>query len=123
MKGNKNMKIKLKNDTTITVLESTTSTVIKAEFPNVTEMDNFRAELTKDNLSEFQYLTEDGAVMGRYENYVLENTSYTVKDDVYTATFSIRHLTDTEIRLNALEESQETQDGAIEELAGIVGGE
>lgn len=123
MKGNKNMKIKLKNDTTITVLESTTSTVIKAEFPNVTEMDAFRAELTKDNLSEFQYLTEDGTVMGRYENYVLENTSYTVKDDVYTATFSIRQLTDTEIRLNALEESQETQDGAIEELAGIVGGE
>ena len=117
------MKIKLKNDTTITVLESTTSTVIKAEFPNVTELDAFRAELTNDNLSEFQYLTEDGTVMGRYENYVLENTSYTVKDDVYTATFAIRQLTDTEIRLNALEEGQETQDGAIEELAGIVGGE
>lgn len=117
------MKIKLKNDTIIDVLESTEPTAIKAEFPNVTEMDAFRAELTKDNLSEFQYLTEDGTVMGRYENYVLENTSYKVADGVYTATFAIRQLSETEIRLDALEEGQETQDGAIEELAGIIGGE
>ena len=117
------MKIKLKNDTIITVLESTTPTAIRAEFQNVTELDAFRAELTKDNLSGFQYVAEDDTIMGSYENYVLVNTSYTVSDGVYTATFAIRQLTDTEIRLNALEEGQETQDGAIEELAGIVGGE
>lgn len=118
------MKIKLKNDTIITVLESTTPTAIKATFDNVYEMDNFRSELSKDNLSEFQYMNDDDTVIGNYENYVLVMTHYTVSDDLhYNASFEIRQLSDTEIRLNNLEESQETQNGAIEELASIVGGE
>lgn len=117
------MKIKLKNDTIITVLDSTTPTLLRAEFQSITELDAFRAELTNDNLSVFQYVSEDDSVMGSYENYTLVNTSYTVADGIYSAVFSLRQFTDTELRLNTLEEEQELQNGAIEELAGIVGGE
>ena len=42
-------------------------------------------------------------------------------DTIVIVTF--RKKTEIEIRLDALEEGQETQDGAIEELASIVGGE
>ena len=117
------MKLKLKNDTIITVLESTEPTAIRAEFQNIMELDAFREELTKENLSLFQYLTEEEKVMGSYSNYMLENTSYTVSGGIYTAVFSIRQLSDTEIRLDALEKEQETQNGAIDELAGIIGGD
>ena len=117
------MKIKLKNDTIITALDSTTPTLLKAEFQNITELDAFRAELTNDNLSAFQYIAEDDSVMGTYENYTLVNTSYTVVDGIYSAVFSLRQFTETELRLNALEKEQNLHNGAIDELASIVGGD
>ena len=105
------------------MLDSTTPTLLKAEFQSITELDAFRAELTNDNLSAFPYVSEDDSVMGTYENYTLVNTSYTVADGIYSAVFLLRRFTDTEFRLNALEKGQALQNGANDELAEMAGGD
>ena len=117
------MIIKLKDETTITVLESTTPTQIKAEFNSVEQLDGFRQSLSDDNLSKFAYLNDAGIAIGNYENYQLDSTTYIVKDDIYKATFEIHQKSDLEVRLENLEQTQDIQDGAIGELASIVGGD
>ena len=117
------MQLKLKNiNATINVLDSSTAINIKAECSSVEEADAIRASLTKGSLSDFQFISDSGEVAGRYYNHILEKTEYMVEDGVYHVSYTTRQLTDTEIRLDALEEGQDLQDGAIEELAGIVGG-
>lgn len=110
------MKIKLLNELTEIVSELSTSDKIFKDFSTVNELDSFREELSKENLSSFEYLSDTDEIIGKYENYILVNTEYTVKDDVYNAIFTIRQLSDTEIRLDALESSQASQDNAIDEL-------
>lgn len=118
------MKLKLNNmEETFNVLDDSTPSVIKMQCSSAIEMDGIRAALTKDALKDFQYLNGEGNVIGRYSHYILEHTTYTVRDGVYNVSFAVRQLSDTEVRLDALEEGQETQNGAIDELAGIVGGE
>ena len=53
---------------------------------------------------------------------MLAHVSYREEAGRYLADFALRVLSDLELRLDALEEGQETQDGAIEELAGMMGG-
>ena len=110
------MKIKLFDEFTESVLETSTPNKIDKDFSTVNELDSFREKLSKENLSSFQYLSDTDEVIGKYENYILVNTEYTVKDDVYNATFTLRQLSETEIRLDALEESQNAQDNVIDEL-------
>ena len=119
------MKIILKNNTELIVTDKCTSTSIVSEFKNVEDIEVFRKELTDENLSSFKYVNDNGDIFGNYENYTFESVTYfeDEEENIVTAVFNIRQLSDIEIRLNALEEGQETQDGAIEELAGIVGGE
>ena len=120
----RNMKLKLNNmEETFNVLDDSTPSVIKMQCSSAIEMDGIRAALTKDALKDFQYLDGEGNVIGRYSHYVLEHTTYTVRDGIYQVSFTIRQLSATEVRLDALEEGQETQNGAIDDLAGIVGGE
>lgn len=122
--GTENMKLRLNNmEETIDVLDASTPSIIKIQCSSATEMDCVREALTKDALKDFQYLDGEGNVIGRYSHYVLEHTTYTVQDGIYQVAFTVRQLSDTEVRLDALEEGQETQNGAIDELAGIVGGE
>ena len=108
---------------TISVLDASTPSAIKMQCSSATEMESVREALTKDALKNFQYIDGEGDVIGKYSHYVLMHTTYTVRDGVYNVSFIIRQLSDTEVRLDALEEGQETQNGAIDELAGIVGGE
>lgn len=117
------MKLVLKDGTEIAVLDSTTSTVIRTEKESVEEIETVRKVLSKENLTSFRYTDDAGNVYGKYENFVLENVSYTEQDGKYLAEYTIRQLSDVELRLDALETGQETQDGAIEELASIIGGE
>ncbi len=118
------MKLRLNNmEETIDVLDASTPSIIKIQCSSATEMDCVREALTKDALKDFQYLDGEGNVIGRYSHYVLMHTTYIVRDGVYNVSFAVRQLSDTEVRLDALEEGQETQNGAIDELAGIVGGE
>lgn len=117
------MTIKLKDETTAQVLESSTPTQIIAEFNSIEQLDEFRQSLSDNNLSKFLYLNDSGIAIGTYENYQLDSISYTVRDDIYKATFAIHKKSNVEIRLEKLEQTQSIQDGAIGELAGIIGGE
>lgn len=116
------MDIVLKDRTTQEVIESKCeSNKIVACFENVEDLDAFRKKLTNDNLSEFKY-QKDNKVIGEYENYTYESVSYVESDGSIKATFSIRQLSDVEIRLAAVERGQEAQDAAIEDLATMAAG-
>ncbi len=116
------MKLKLKDETMLDVLDSSTATLIKMKFDSLEGMDAARIVLTKKNLASFQFTDEDGKVYGEFENHLLVNVSYREEAGKYLADFALRELSDTELRLDALEAGQETQAGAIEELAALVGG-
>ena len=83
--------------------------------------------LTKEgNLDTVQYKSND-QVAGEYKNMKLEmplfrEVGYT-DDKKVAATFAIREKTETEKRLDKLEKGQAVRDGAILELAGVVGGD
>lgn len=98
------MNILLKDGTTQEVVEEKCeSTKIVAIFDTVNEMEVFRKKLTNDNLSDFKYQKDD--IIGEYENYTLENTTYVENDGLIEATFSSRQLSDLEIRVNVLEDA------------------
>lgn len=83
--------------------------------------------LTKEgNLATVQYKSND-QVTGEYKDMKLEmplfrEVGYT-DDKKVVAAFTIREKTETEKRLDKLEKGQAVQDGAILELAGVVGGD
>lgn len=80
---------------------------------------------TDGNLDKVQFMTDE-TVTGEYNDMILEMPLFTAVDvvgDEIRATFAIREKTDVEKRLDALESGQGVQDGAIMELAGMVGGE
>lgn len=82
--------------------------------------------LTKTgNLATVQYKSNE-QITGEYKDMKLEmplfrEVGYT-DDKKVAATFAIREKTETEKRLDKLEKGQTVQDGAILELAGVVGG-
>lgn len=116
------MNILLKDGTTQEVIESKCeSNKIVASFKTVEDMDAFRKKLTNDNLSEIKYLKDNKAI-GEYANYTYESVSYVESNETIEATFSIRQLSDVEIRLAAVEQGQEAQDAAIEDLATMAAG-
>ena len=99
------MNILLKDGTTQEVVEEKCeSNKIVACFENVENMEVFRKKLTNDNLLKFKYQKDD-KVIGEYENYTLENTTYVENGGLIEATFSIRQLSDLEIRVNVLEDA------------------
>lgn len=82
--------------------------------------------LTKTgNLATVQYKSNE-QITGEYKDMKLEmplfrEVGYT-DDKKVAATVAIREKTETEKRLDKLEKGQAVQDGAILELAGVVGG-
>lgn len=82
---------------------------------------------TPSNLSEitFSQPGEEGAevVTGEYSGLLLNNapTRQTNEDgQTVTVIISLREPTDLELRIAALEESQQVQDGAIDDLATVL---
>ena len=85
------------------------------------------------NLDEVQFKTDE-TVTGEYRNMKLESPLFSAvdiaEDGKIHATFGIRQKTEMELAIEQLQRqqaemnaSQEIQDGAIMELAGMVGGE
>lgn len=73
--------------------------------------------MTLDNLADVKFQNDAGAVIGSYADLVLvSETSRETSDGAVQTTFSFREKTDTEKRLDALEEGQEVQDEAINDL-------
>lgn len=65
--------------------------------------------------------TEEEGVTAVYTDLILMAPAYHVNEDE-SVTISLREKTDIEKRLDALEESQDIQDGAIADLAEVIGG-
>ena len=76
--------------------------------------------MTEDNLSEVQIKNGAGLVVGRYEGLMLDIETSAVGDDgTVTTTYTLREKTPVERRLDALEEGQAVQDGAISDLGAV----
>ncbi|HJC47118.1 MAG TPA: hypothetical protein IAA04_03585 [Candidatus Lachnoclostridium pullistercoris] len=74
-------------------------------------------KMTADNLSSVQIQTGDGLTVGTYTDLVLVSETSTVSPDGSVLTsYCLREKTDEEKRLDALEEGQAVQDGAISDL-------
>lgn len=118
------MKIKLKDNTELTVTDACTSTLIVAEFSSAEEIEDFRKKLTNENLSSFVYLKddEDNTVIGEYDNYTFNNVSYSYSEEkeIFMAKFNIRQLSDIEVRLTVIEAGQAVQNDAIAEMSEVI---
>lgn len=114
------MKIKLKDNTELTVTESSTATTITAEFDTAVEIEDNRQKLTDKNLSEFKFVNDNGNIIGNYENYTFDNVTYTEKDNKFIAVYHLHKYSDIEVRLNAIEEGQATQNNAIAEMSEVI---
>lgn len=81
-------------------------------------------QLTEDNLAEVQVKNGDGTVVGTHTDLLLvSETSIVRPDGTILTTYCLHEKTAEQKRLDALEEGQEVQDGAITELAAMAGGE
>lgn len=78
-------------------------------------------KVTAENVASLQFLHGD-AVTGDYQNVVI--AAPTTREDGENGTVVVRmhfrEKTDLEIRVDALEESQEVQDGAIEDIGAVL---
>ena len=78
--------------------------------------------LTPDNLAAVQIKNGAGLTVGTYTDLVLvSETSVVAVDETVLTTYSLREKTAEERRLDALEEGQQVQDGAINDVATLAG--
>lgn len=81
--------------------------------------------LTPDNLSQVQVKNGAGLTVGTYTDLVLvSETSVVASDGMVLTTYSLRPKTDVERiaeRVTAVEEGQQVQDGAINDVATLAG--
>lgn len=78
--------------------------------------------LIPDNLSQVQIKNGAGLTVGTYTGLVLvSETSMVAVDGTVLTTYSLREKTAEERRLDALEEGQQVQDGAINDVATLAG--
>ena len=119
-------KIVLKDNTEIEILPGASLGETAVIVPDFADLKTVAEALTKEgNLDTVQYKSND-QVTGEYKDMKLEMplfraVNYTGEKKV-VATFTIREKTEIEKRLDKLEKGQAVQDGAILELAGVVGG-
>lgn len=122
----------LKDGTVIELEAGASLGALSVAFPNKEAMVETWDKLTNENLAEVTIKNGDGVVVGTYSNLVLASETSTVnKDGTVVTSFDLRQKTETELRLEALEETQAVQDGAIEDLGtatselaeAVVGGE
>ncbi len=78
--------------------------------------------LTQENLSSVSVVNGDGLTVGNYSDLVLVSETSAEKDGKIETSFNLREKTDMEKRLDALENGQEVQDGAISDLGAAVSG-
>ena len=111
-------------DGTIMELEAAASlTSLTTIFQDWTAAAEVLPKLTKENLASVQIQNSEGLTVGNYTDLVLLPGAWEAKEDGVHITVSLREKTDIEKRLDNVEAGQETQDGAITEIAGLVGGD
>ena len=119
-------KMILKDKTKIEILEGAGLYAITAVVDDWAALGGVADALTTTgNLDEVQFETSDRVMMGTHRDMRLESPLFRVVDVVdgkVRATFALREKTEIEKRLDALETGAEVRDGAIMELAGMMGG-
>ena len=118
-------KMILKDKTELKIMNGASLNEITAEVNDWAALGGVADALIKDgNLDDVQFTTDE-TVTGKYVDMILESPLFSAVDvvgDEIRATFAIREKTDVEKRLDAVESGQSIQDGAIMELAGVMGG-
>ena len=117
------MNILLKDNTTYEVDDLSTATSIVMELDTIDEVTTVTQNLeVEDNLSEFKFTDGGENVYGIYKDHKYVNTTYSKNEETgkIEAIFSLRPLSELELRMNALEKSQVDQDAAITEIASAL---
>ena len=129
-------KIILKDQTTFEVADGASLGNIQIQSKNFDGIKTITDAITEDNLAEVTF-THNDAVSGKYTDLKSDGFTYMpnmgedgAEDGTYTVTIRLRTKTEIEKRLDALETGQvtlqqghESNAGAIEDLAGMIGGE
>lgn len=129
-------KIILKNQTSFEIAYGASLGNIQIKAENFDAVKTITDAFSADNLQEVTF-THNDAVSGKYTDLKSDGFTYAPntdeagkEDGTYTVTIRLRTKTDIEKRLDALEAGQvtlqqghESNAGAIEDLAGIIGGE
>lgn len=112
----------LKNGTIIELEAGASLVALQVAAADRTAMVATWEVLAPDNLATVQIKNGDGTVVGNYTDLVLvSETSIVSADGAVFTTYSLREKTDIERRLDAVEEGQAVQDGAIGDLGEVVG--
>lgn len=129
-------KIILANKTEFEIADGASLGNVQIKAENFDAVKTITDAFTADNLAEVTF-THNDAVSGKYTDLKSDGFTYTPnmdedgkEDGTYTVTIRLRTKTDIEKRLDALEAGQvtlqqghESNAGAIEDLAGMIGGE
>lgn len=115
-------KIKLKNKMTLNIENGSTEHSIAVVVSNVSEITPYIEALTKENLERFEILNDNDLVTAVLSSKYLSSFSGVPVGDAgnYKITFYFENVDMIAERLAELEATQELQDEAITELAGIV---
>ena len=119
-------KMVLTDKTEIEIMEGEALNAITAVADDWTALGAIAEALKESgNLDEVQFKTEE-TVTGEYRNMKLESPLFyavdIAEDEKIHATFGIRKKTEMELAIEQLQKGQGVQDGAIMELAGMMGG-
>lgn len=129
-------KIILKNQTTFEISDGASLGNIQIKAESFDAIKTITDAFSADNLAEVTF-THNGETSGKYTGLKSDGFTYAPntdtdgkEDGTYTVTIRLRTKTDIEKRLDALEAGQatlqqghESNAGAIEDLAGMIGGE
>lgn len=118
-------KLVLKDKTEIAIKEGASLNSITAVVEQFKDLDPIASAILKEgNLDTVQFKSEEN-ITGNYTDMRLEYPLFQVNvvNEKVEATFAIREKTEEEKRLDSLEKGQSVQDGAIMEMAGMIGGE
>ena len=120
-------KMALKDKTELEIMNGAALNAITAVADNWAALGAMAESLKKSgNLDEVQFKTDE-TVTGEYQNMKLESPLFSAvdiaEDGKIHAIFGIRQKTEMELAIEQIQKGQGVQDGAIMELAGMVGGE
>ena len=119
-------KMILTDKTEITIKEGASLNAITAVVEQFKDLDPIASAILKEGKSGCSTnLSQRKNITGNYTDMRLEYPLFQVNvvNEKVEATFAIREKTEEEKRLDALEKVQSVQDGAIMEMAGMIGGE
>lgn len=113
----------LKNGEVIELEECSSLSNMKVLSADKAAMVSVWEKLTPEELALVQVKNAEGLTIGNYSNLRLVSETSTINaDESVLTSFSLRQKSAEELRLEALEEGQEIQNGAIEELAAMAAG-